>query len=342
MKPAKKSPTTHGWAAMGCRHMNMLELHRGVHAVWITGAFIVLFRMGLSPLQRAARREDALIGHTTARGVQDTDNCTFGVRADWRSEYQMPTFCERIAQNPQPFRKDCKRDSRHMNCSNLNGEYLMYSQFGQDYYVYSRHFSKLKREGIYLDVATNDPVSISNTFFMDRCLQWKGVCVEANPAYFEKIHRLRSCHIVPTCVGRKDGEVVEVGLQGGAGGILGKTFKHTDKWAREHVRVPTLVERCTTVQQVLDRGNVGTVDYLSLDVEGHELEVLKGVDWSRTRINVMTIEVTHKSLGEVEGFLEEMGYRKHVPDLDERSRRTGMLGEDIVFLHADVEFGSPM
>lgn len=318
----------------------MSGLHRCVHVVWITGVFIVLFRMGLSPLQRAARR-DALI-RPTERALQHMDNSTFGIRADWGDKYQVPTFCERIIQSPAPFRKDCGRDSRHMNCSNLNGEYLLYSQFGQDYYVYTRHFSKLRRPGFYLDIATNDPVSISNTYFMDRCLRWKGVCVEANPTYYEKIHRLRSCHIVPTCVSRKDGEVVEVGLQGGAGGILGKTFKHTEKWARENIKVPTLVERCTTVQQVLDRGNIETVDYLSLDVEGHEVQVLKGVDWSRTKINVMTIEVTGKTVGEVEKFMEGIGYRKHVPDLDERSRRTEMLGEDVVFLHPDVEFGSPV
>lgn len=245
-------------------------------------------------------------------------------------------------QNPQPFRKDCKRDSRHMNCTNLGGAFMMYSQFSQDYYVYTRHFSKLRRAGVYLDVATNDPVSISNTFFMDRCLRWKGVCVEANPSYYEKIHRLRSCHIVPTCVSRKDGEVVEVGLKGGAGGILGNTFKHTEKWTEGKIKVPTLVERCTTLQQVLDRGNVETVDYLSLDVEGHEVEVLKGVDWSRTRINVMTVEVSGKTSKEVEGYMEKIGYKKHVPELDERSRRTGMLGEDVVYLHPDVEFGSPV
>lgn len=264
-----------------------------------------------------------------------------GTRGDWGGIHELPDFCKRIKTNPQPFRRECKRNSRNMSCTLFPEETLMFSQFKQDYYLFTRHFAELKRPGVYLDVAANEPVGISNTYFMDRCLRWKGVCVEGNPTYYERIYRLRSCHIVPTCVGRRDGEVVEFGLSGGSGGILGKSNKHMEKWIKGNVHVPTIKSRCTTIQSVLDRGNIRIVDYMSLDVEGHELDVLMGIDWSRTRINVMSIEISGNSIEKIEKWMIKIGYKRHIPQLDDTSIRTGKLGEDVVFLHPDVVFGSP-
>lgn len=278
-----------------------------------------------------------LSGHN----VSNIAEVVTGSRADWGGIYEMPDFCKRIITDPQPFRRECKRNPHNMSCANFPDETLMFSQFKQDFYLFTRHFAELKRPGVYLDVATNDPVSISNTFFLDRCLRWKGVCVEANPTYYEKIHRLRSCQLVPTCVGRRDGEQVDFGLLGGAGGIMGRTNKHMEKWMKNNVQVPSIRARCTTMQMVLDRGNIRVVDYMSLDVEGHEVDVLMGFDWSRTRVNVMSIEVSGDSLKGIEKLMNRIGYKRHIPQLDQNWMRTGRLGEDVIFLHPDVVFGSP-
>lgn len=267
-----------------------------------------------------------------------TEEVTIGRRSDWDKE-GIPSFCRRLIEHPLPFLKTCKRDSRSMTC--VTGETMMFSQFHQDFYVYKNHFAKLNRPGVYLDIATNDPVSISNTYFMDRCLRWKGVCVEANPDYHEKIYRMRSCELLPTCVGRNDGEHVEFGLRGGDGGVLGDSYKHTEKLIRAKIEVSTLKRRCTTMGKILYRLNVDTVDYMSLDVEGHELKVLQGFDWSRTKVHVMTIEVTPTSIGQIEKYLNGQGYVRHMPKHDERSISTGLLMEDAIFLHGDVVFGSP-
>lgn len=310
--------------------------------VWMIALTVVFLQAVRSMSKGEKRAFSSFFPSNRELNFVKSNKVTLGSRADWKNEGDVPNFCKRIIKNPSPFRKNCRRNSHNMTCSNFDNETLMFSQFQQDYYLYTRHFYKLKRRGIYLDIATNDPISISNTFFIDRCLQWSGLCVEANPEYYERIHRFRSCHLVPTCVSRRDGEVVEVGLYGGAGGILGKTNKHMEKWAKQNVSVPKLVERCTTVKAILARGNVQVVDYLSLDVEGHEVEVLKGVDWEKTKINVMSIEVSGHIEKEVDELLQEKGYVQHIPDLDEKTRRTGRLTEDVVYLHPDVEFGNPV
>lgn len=218
----------------------------------------------------------------------------------------------------------------------------MFSQYHQDYYLFTRHFKNLQRRGVYVDIATNEAIRISNTFFFDRCLQWKGVCVEANPQYFEKIYRLRSCTLVPTCVGAADGEVVQFKLNGGLGGVIGDTYKGARKTEGSNTTMNVIQRRCTTMSLALKRENVQYVDYMSLDVEGHELPVLMGFDFERVQINIMTIETTKESLKEITDFLRPKGYVRHFADLPGTSGPTGLLREDAVFLHKSVKFGSPV
>ena len=44
----------------------------------------------------------------------------------------------------------------------------------------------------------------------------------------------------------------------------------------------------------LNLHNFSKIDYFSLDVEGHELEVLQTIDWKQTSIRVLTVEMLPK------------------------------------------------
>lgn len=114
--------------------------------------------------------------------------------------------------------------------TSYRARFWMFSQFGQDAYLYVKHFNRLNRRGVYMDVASNDAIKISNTYFMDRCLGWRGLCVEANPKYYERIFRERSCQLVPTCASATDGEVVQFKLRGEIGGVVGDTYKYRNNF----------------------------------------------------------------------------------------------------------------
>lgn len=144
--------------------------------------------------------------------------------------------------------------------------YDFFSSADQDYYLYNSHFARLKRRGVYLDVAANDPIVRSNTYFMDRCLGWKGLCVEGNPTYLEKLYRERSCAIIPTCVSDTDGRVVKFALNAGTGGIIGAgpgSNKNDVNW--EEQKVPVVKSKCTTLGKAFSRTNIRQADYMSLD-----------------------------------------------------------------------------
>lgn len=282
-----------------------------------------------------------LVGGSLRATLSGVEPLPLARRADWEQETNLPNFCKRIIQNPQPFIRGCHRNTSDMSCTNIKGETPMFSQFHQDYYLYSRHFQYLNRPGIYVDVATNDPIGISNTFFFDRCLKWRGICVEGNHIYFEPIYRQRSCALVPTCVGSRDGQVVTFGLHGGAGGVLGDTYKSMKRLQKMNQTIPTVPERCTTMKLALQREGVTEIDYLSLDVEGHELEVLKGFGLDSIVVKVMTIEVTGSDMAQITALLSANGYKRHHAALETMNKFPGLLHEDAVFLHNSVTFGQP-
>lgn len=245
-------------------------------------------------------------------------------------------FCHGMVAKPKALTNTCNRNRTTLKCE--NGEYEMFSQMRQDYYVYTKHFSKLKRRGIYMDVAAHDPVHISNTFFMDACLGWSGVCVEANPGFLGALYKRRSCALVPTCVSDRDDKGVTFALHSGLSGVL-ETNKNVEAWKKKGIQVPTIKQTCTTMASVASKHRIKTVDYLSLDVEGHELLVLKGFDWDNIIVNVMTIETTPDSLPPIEDFLASKGYERHMADIE--GARNGNLHEDAIFLHPTVVLGSP-
>lgn len=250
-----------------------------------------------------------------------------------------PPFCKPLIVDPKPLTSTCRRDPDSLLCS--NGKAQMFSQMLQDHYLFKFHFSWLRRRGIYADVAANHPTHISNTYFFDACLGWSGVCVEAHPQFLSGLYRGRTCAMVPTCVSDQDGTSVIFSLQGGLSGIA-KTNKNADDFKKKGLAVSSIRMVCTTMEVALGKHDVSVIDYLSLDVEGHELSVLKGFNWEKVRINVMTVECQENSINEIETYLHSKGYVRHYPLLNERARKSGKLYEDAVFLHNSVKFGYPV
>lgn len=187
------------------------------------------------------------------------------------------------------------------------------------------------------------PVVMSNTYFMDRCLGWKGLCVEANPTYFEKLHIMRSCQLIPTCVGMRSSEEVDFLADDVYGGV---TASNRNKERINSTTAHIMRMRCTTLRQELERFDIKEVDYLSLDVEGHELTVLKGIDWTKTKIQIITVEVTAETHPTVHNYLSGLGYEIHEPQ--DQSSSFAALGEapkrnvgDAIYVHRRVSFGRP-
>lgn len=189
-------------------------------------------------------------------------------------------------QNCKKFLSYFKEDDPHHDESwifkkQMNHNFV--SQEGQDWLLYATMFRNMPRQGIYIDLAAHHPKSISNTFFLDKCLGWRGLCIEADPGLVQLLRQQRSCKVVDTCIWKEPTEMTFMVANGhGMAGL-------EDQNKLNNKGTPTKM-MCSTIQIEMDKVNMDHVDLLSLDIEGAEYDALKGVDFSRVQIDVILVE----------------------------------------------------
>ena len=191
--------------------------------------------------------------------------------------------------------------------------FVSYAQNQEDV-VLARALRPDDRGGFWVDVGAGDPVVDSVTAaFAER--GWRGVNVEPLPFEHERL-----------CAERPADTNLRVAL--GATAALGNLFVEPAENRGASTMVPELAERyradgeeftpievpISTLARVVAGHVAGPVDFLKVDVEGFEREVLAGADWSSFRPRVVVMEATVPKSDEPahegwEPMLLEVGYR---------------------------------
>lgn len=269
------------------------------------------------------------------------NDATTSSRADWSGVNTYHRFCKKIIDYPLPAPAlPCQRNSAMM-CVNgkMKGKIPFFALGGQDYYLFTSHFKNLKRQGIYIDVGAQHPTIASSTYFLDACLRWKGVCIEPNSETYQDLYRQRSCDLVPTCVSAQSNRHVMFLSKGTVGGIDGDT-RNLELLSNNGVTKTKLT--CTSLTAIMRRGNIKFLDYLTVSVDGNELGVLKGIDFKRRTINVISVSTTPSSLPEIENFLQSENYVRHIPKTNTHFPSSPQLDREAIFAHKDVVWGYPI
>jgi FkbM family methyltransferase len=169
--------------------------------------------------------------------------------------------------------------------------WISYAQNAED--VRLRRAFRGQTSGFYIDVGANNPVTFSVTkHFYER--GWTGINVEPIQALHELIRHDRPRDINLN-VGCSDGPgtlTLHV-ARGVASGM--STFTEEERRIHEAkgFEFDTVTTPVVTLASICEQHLLGrTIDFLSIDVEGHEREVLKGADFARFRPRVIVIEAT--------------------------------------------------
>lgn len=166
--------------------------------------------------------------------------------------------------------------------------------------------------GFFVEAGANDGFEQSNTYFLERFRGWHGILIEPIPRLYKECVRERpksrviNCALVSSDHNGSDVTMLDSGLTSiveGARKSRAADLEHIER-GREIQGMGEIVEvtvPARTLTSVLDEAGVKDVHFISLDVEGYELNVLKGLDLNKYQPRYMLIETTFRE--EIESFL---------------------------------------
>lgn len=160
-----------------------------------------------------------------------------------------------------------------------------------------------EKNGFFVEVGANDGIRQSNTLYFEKYKEWEGLLIEAIPKLAAECRRNRpKCIVENAALVAADypREIVEMhycDLMSVVKGGLDSKEQEQDhlEWGSCFLRSnesPHVVKApARTLSDVLDKHGIDQFDLLSLDVEGYEAEVLRGLDFDRHGPRYMLIEV---------------------------------------------------
>jgi len=165
------------------------------------------------------------------------------------------------------------------------------SQLGQDLWVLEQ--TKYKREGFFVEFGATDGVVLSNTLLLEREFGWNGICAEPNPKLFELLKSNRNCRVSRECISGQTGRRVEFVLADAYGGFAEYADKdlHAEKRsAYRDAGYSVQLETISLQDFLVKNGAPKDIDYLSVDTEGSEYEILRAFPFDEWNIALITVE----------------------------------------------------
>ncbi|MCG5510660.1 FkbM family methyltransferase [Ectothiorhodospira lacustris] len=193
------------------------------------------------------------------------------------------------------------------------------SQLGQDLWVLEK--TGYKRGGYFVEFGATDGVLLSNSWLLEKEFAWKGICAEPNPKFFAQLQKNRQCIVSDQCIGGETGKEVEFIFADAYGGSqeYASDDQHKDK--REAYRAAGQTATLTTISLhdfLLEHGAPKDIDYLSIDTEGSEYEILKAFPFEKWNIRLLTVEHNFtERRKDIRKLLEGYGYRCHEAQWDD-------------------------
>ena len=189
------------------------------------------------------------------------------------------------------------------------------SQYGQDQVVYE--LLGKPKTGIFVDIGANDGTTFSNSLFFEK-LNWTGVCIEPHPIAFQQLTSARSCDLLNACISGTDSIVDFMVVEGSSHMLSGiSTFMdatHIERIDRE-IEINGGKKKLVTIEAIcpktlINNYHLKKIDYLSIDVEGCEMEIVKKFDFSEINVRVIGVENGSRT-PELFNYLDIVGYKLH-------------------------------
>ena len=190
-----------------------------------------------------------------------------------------------------------------------------YGQFSTDLLVELYFLGKT--QGVCVEVGAANGHRGSNTLYFEK-MGWRTLCIEPNPKYFKMVEETRKEAVQYAC-GSTNKESVpftifDIGQRNIMSSVSGLkpdqrlVQEHLDKkLINEHYQINVEVRTLNDILQEADFDK--QIDFISIDTEGTELDVLKGLDLEHWDISLLLVENNYND-SDIEEYLKNFGYIK--------------------------------
>lgn len=184
-----------------------------------------------------------------------------------------------------------------------------YSQIGQDKKVFE--FYHGKRDGYFIELGAYDGIALSNTYALEKQLGWKGICVEPLHTRFVNLVTNRTAHCCNLAVYHTTGLNVSFDIEGDSGMLSGINTHIDAHKATVDRNKKTVTVKTISLNDLLEKYNAPEfIEYMSLDTEGSEYEILRTLDFKKWKFGLIDVEhnyITPRRL-QIRKLLLENGY----------------------------------
>lgn len=177
-----------------------------------------------------------------------------------------------------------------------------------------------KKNGTFVELGAADGVLGSTTYRLEKDFGWNGVLIEPLKHYYDKIRSYRNASFMfNICVAEQEGVVEFTRIDGYSNMLSGisnnYSKEHLSRISKEVNSMNQVIHKdmieCRKLESILKECNITQVDYLSVDVEGAELSVVKSLGMETNPIRPLLIGCENNyGENEVEGYLAVFGYTK--------------------------------
>ncbi|WP_035614038.1 FkbM family methyltransferase [Haloferula sp. BvORR071] len=175
----------------------------------------------------------------------------------------------------------------HCDISEISAEST--SQIAQDLFVLSR--LNYKTNGFFVEFGATDGRRLSNTHLLEKRFGWKGLLAEPCRRWQKDLAKNRNCHIDSRCVWVRSGDRLQFTEADEAELSTIADFNDTDHHSQTRSAGISYEVETVSLNDLLSSANAPSqIDYLSIDTEGSELEILRETDFNKWHFSVITCE----------------------------------------------------
>ncbi|MGN6605040.1 MAG: FkbM family methyltransferase [Ginsengibacter sp.] len=153
------------------------------------------------------------------------------------------------------------------------------------------YLTKEKRKGFFVDFGATDGIELNNTYLLEKEYQWSGILAEPARVWDNSLRRNRNCFIDSRCVWSTSGELLLFNETENA--ILSSinSFSDIDFLSDERINKASYEVPTVSLEDLLKTYNAPyDIDYLSIDTEGAEFDILQAFNFEHYSVKIITVE----------------------------------------------------